>query len=55
MSLLPTSCDASTLPLIDELLAKKYPQAIRDGLKVARQNNERCQKVMSRLFSQRQG
>jgi len=55
MSLLPTSCDASTLPLIDELLAKKYPQAIQDGLKVARQNNERCQKVMSRLLSQRQG
>ncbi len=55
MSLLPVSCDASTLPLIDELLAKSYPQGIQDGLKVARQNNERCQKVMTRLLSSRQG
>jgi hypothetical protein len=49
------SCDASTLPLIDELLTKSYPQAIRDGLKVAKQNNERCQKVMAKLLSSRQG
>jgi aminopeptidase N len=55
MSLLPLSCDASTLPLINELLTKSYPQAIQDGLKVAKQNNERCQKVMTRLLNSRQG
>jgi aminopeptidase N len=55
MSLLPMSCDNSTMPLIDELLAKPYPQSINDGLKVAKQNNERCQKVMTRLLSSRQG
>lgn len=55
MGLLPTSCDASTLPLIDELLAKKYPQAIHDGLKVSKQSNERCQKVIAKLLSAGRG
>lgn len=55
MSLLPMSCDNSAMPLIDELLAKPYPRTINDGLKVAKQNNECCQKVMTRLLSSRQG
>jgi aminopeptidase N len=55
MNLLPVSCDNTTLALIDELIAKPYPQSINDGLKVARQNNERCQKVMTRLLNSRQG
>ncbi len=55
MSLLPSSCDKSSLPLIEELLAKKFPESIQDGLLVARQSNERCQKVMAKLLTSSQG
>ncbi len=55
MSLLPTSCDNSTLPLIDELIARGYPKSIHDSLRVAKQSNERCQKVMARLLVKAQG